>query len=101
MQDAIIIYWVIAVTAASLVMGVFFLLRCIDRYRLWQDGEKDEFWIFLAFLLGGFAALFIGIGVPGVMVSGQGGLLVTGIIVGLGAMGIATVYYIFVWRSMT
>ena len=92
----------IVVTLAGITMGVFFFLRSIPRYQNWRDGEKDELWMFISFLCGGLSGILLGMGYW-IMVVGESyatyQIIPLGIILGLGAIALATVYIILKWKD--
>ena len=98
-MQGIILSAIVLVIALSVIMGIFLLLRSIERYRLWQDGEKDERWLFLAYLIGGIALVLLGFNLTGAILDqALNGIMVqVCLVIGLGSMALATVYYIFQW----
>ena len=98
-MQGILLSAVVLVIALSVIMGIFLLLRSIERYRLWQDGEKDERWLFLAFLIGGIALVLLGFNITGAILDQplNGNMVIICLCIGLISMALATVYYIFQW----
>ena len=93
---------------AAFVIGAFFALRGINRYKAWQAGEQDELWTFLSMIIGCASLILIGIaGVP-IGFGGEGigeavlalvALAFLGLLLGLAEIGLTTFYYFQKWRS--
>jgi hypothetical protein len=47
---------------SAIVIGVFMVLRCLNHFKTWRDGEADQLWLFLAYIIGGPILAIIGVG---------------------------------------
>jgi hypothetical protein len=88
---------------ASIIIGLLFCLRSINKYQAWRNGENIELWMFLSFLIGGIALLFCGYGIilwPFATDIGSLLLIFVGLGLGVVSIGLATFYYIKIWLQM-
>ncbi|HUX98691.1 MAG TPA: hypothetical protein VMV49_04000 [Candidatus Deferrimicrobium sp.] len=96
-------YIVPFIQVASIIIGLFFCLRSINKYHAWRNDENAEMWMFLSFLIGGIALLLCGYGIMVLsFIESIGGflLLFVGLGLGVAAIGLATFYYINTWRQL-
>lgn len=93
---------------SSLIIGAFFIIRGVYRFKDWMAGEKDELWRWLSFFTGGVAAIFIST-VPLAIVGNATeyilvslfSLVTLGLFLGLAAIALTTVYYILKWIAVS
>ncbi|MHA1278450.1 MAG: hypothetical protein ACTSQI_13370 [Candidatus Helarchaeota archaeon] len=52
--------WICGISA--IVIGVFMVLRCLNHFKNWREGNADQLWLFLAYVIGGCILSIIGIG---------------------------------------
>jgi uncharacterized membrane-anchored protein len=91
---------------AAFVLGGFFAVRSIYRFKAWQAGEKEELWTFLSLILGCGSLIFVGIplfvllgSVPAATEVIIANLALVGFLLGIAATGLMTFYYIQKWRT--
>ena len=91
---------------AAFVLGGFFAIRGIYRFKAWQAGEKEELWTFLALILGCGSLICMGIAMG--LILGNlstaieiviGDLALIGFLLGIAATGLMTFYYIQKWQA--
>lgn len=111
MQEETLLALVALTGLVCLVLGAFFAIRGIYRFRAWKAGEKDELWTFLSMVLGCGCLLICGIPIlvmlfgilaetiPESALSPVCGLIFTGLLLGLGAIGLTTYYYFLKWAA--
>ncbi len=90
----------------SFIIALFFILRGLDKYNGWRDGNKDELWIFLSLWLGAAGALLIGIPWLLIIVAESDGAISflsfafpLGICLEITAIVLSTIYYFLKWRT--
>jgi hypothetical protein len=91
----------------SLVIGAFFIIRSIYRYKAWRAGEAEEQWRFIAYLSAGVGVLWFGIGtmpfyIEAMQVVGNSFFLIPAflvLILGNVAIWITTYRYLLKWRA--
>ena len=84
-----------------IILGIFFALRSIYRFKEWRTGDKDELWMFLSLVIGAGGLFFIGVPSTLVMMIGFEWVDLTfiGLMLGLLAVGLTTYYYFQKWKS--
>lgn len=93
----------------SLVIGGFFAVRGVYRFKAYQAGEKGELWAFLALMVGAGSLILVGIcAAPlGFVIEGMSSetelalidLGFLGMLLGIAATGLMTFYYIQKWQA--
>jgi hypothetical protein len=91
----------------SLTATVFYILRGIDSLTAWRNGVSNELWHWLSLFLGACGAFFIGLllvtyvaHAPEPVLVALLSLSVIGLILGLAAVSLTTIYYILRWRTI-
>ncbi len=61
----IFIAFMAILSISAIVIGVFMVLRSINHFKDWQNGEENQIWLFLAYLIGAVLLIPIGLGLLG------------------------------------
>ncbi len=85
---------------SGFAMAIFFILRCIVKFKKWRDGDKNELWPFIALLIGAVPIFILAVALVFPMSFGEGILGDAGdilITLCLAPIGLYTYYYILKW----